>query len=92
LFSPSCVIQQLVLKLEVLDPRTSAWSITDRIPLSITGGRAEGFRGTAVKANFSAGTWRVTAETDDARALATIVFRVEDDGGQGERSWHVRRS
>jgi len=91
-FAPAGFSQQLVLKWEVLDPRTRAWSITDRIPLSITGGRAEGFRGTAVKANFSAGTWRVTAETDDARALATIVFRVEDDGGQGERSWHVRRS
>ena len=63
---------------------------TDRVLLDVVGGRADGFRGAAVKSNFMPGRWRVTAETEDGRALATLTFRVEEDPTTGERLWRTR--
>jgi len=73
------------------DYRTAAgeWQTRDRIPLPIFGGRAKGFRAYAVKANFEPGRWRVTAETEDGRAMATIAFLVEEDDAATERAWRT---
>jgi hypothetical protein len=35
------------------------------------------------------GQWRVTAETEDGRALGTLTFRVEEDTTTGERQWRM---
>jgi hypothetical protein len=86
-FAPAGFEHRLIIRWEVFDPSAGTWMTTDRIPLAVVGGRAEGFRGTAVKANFASGRWRVTAETDDGRAIATLSFQVEDDGDTGERGW-----
>jgi hypothetical protein len=86
-FAPAGFSHQVIVRWEFFDPTIQAWATTDRIPLSITGGRAEGFRGVAVKSNFVAGRWRVTAETDDGRAIATLSFDVMDDTSQRERSF-----
>lgn len=90
-FAPSGFRHRVAIRWERFDVASGAWVTTDRIPLDVTGGRAEGFRGTAVKANFSPGRWRVTAESDDGRALATLSFRVEEDTGTGERRWRSVR-
>jgi hypothetical protein len=58
----------------------------------VVGGRADGFRGSAVKSNFMPGQWRVTAETEDGRALATLTFLVEEDTTTGERLWSTLRA
>jgi hypothetical protein len=90
-FAPSGFRHRVLIRWEAFDERLGAWTTTDRIPLSVTGGRAEGFRGSAVKSNFTPGNWRVTAETEDGRAIATLSFRVEEDGGTGERRWKTLR-
>jgi len=92
IFAPAGFSHQVIVRWEVFDATTQAWMTTDRIALSITGGRAEGFRGVAVKSNFMAGLWRVTAETEDGRAIATLSFDVTDDTSQRERSWRVLSS
>lgn len=51
-----------------------AWVTTDRIPLSIRGGRAEGFRTFSVKRRTEPGSWRVRIETNDRRELGRIHF------------------
>ena len=65
------------------------WSMRDRIRLPIVGGRAKGFRAYAVKSNFEPGQWRVTAETEDGRAMAAITFTVKEDQGAAERKWRT---
>ena len=91
-FAPSGFRHRVVIRWEVFDPARGAWTTTDRIPIDVVGGRAEGFRGWAVKANFTPGAWRATAETEDGRAIATLPFRVEEDTGTGERQWRTLRA
>ena len=90
-FAPSGFRHRVMIRWEVFDEGRGTWTTTDRIPLSVTGGRAEGFRGTAVKSNFTPGNWRVTAETEDGRAIATLSFGVEEDSSAGERRWKTLR-
>jgi hypothetical protein len=91
-FAPTGFEHRVIIRWELLDPSSDTWTTTDRVPLDVVGGRAEGFRGFAVKSNFTAGRWRVTAETDDGRAIATLSFRVEDDADTGEREWRTLRA
>jgi hypothetical protein len=88
-FAPSGFSHRVVIRWERYE-EAPGWVTTDRIPLNVVGGRAEGFRGFAVKANFTAGRWRVTAETDDGRAIATLAFDVEDDASTGNRRWRMQ--
>jgi hypothetical protein len=90
-FAPAGFKHRVVIRWEVQDSTYRTWMTSDLIPLDVSGGRAEGFRGTAVKANFTAGNWRVTAETDDGRAIARLSFRVDDDAGTDERTWATTR-
>jgi hypothetical protein len=90
-FAPTGFRHRVIIRWEIFDPVGGVWATTDRIPLDVVGGRAEGFRGTAVKSRFVAGRWRVTAETEDGRAIATLSFRVEEDTTTGEREWKTLR-
>src|SRR5262249_46391435 len=60
------------------DPR-SGWLRTDAIPLTITGGQEEGWRGVAYKRNYTPGQWKVNIETDDGREVGNIRFVVIED-------------
>jgi hypothetical protein len=86
-FAPSGFRHRVMIRWEVYDRARGAWVTTDRIALDVVGGRAEGFRGSAVKSNVTPGNWRVTTETEDGRAIATLSFVVEEDTGSGERRW-----
>lgn len=50
---------------------------SDKIPLNITGGRAEGFRGHAFKANYTEGDWVVKIETDEGLEIGRINLTIE---------------
>jgi hypothetical protein len=91
-FAPTGFSHRVLIRWEVYDERREQWLTTDRIPFNVVGGRAEGFRGWAVKANIAPGRWRVTAETDDGRAIGTISFTVQDDEETGERAWKSLRA
>jgi hypothetical protein len=91
-FAPSGFRHRVVIRWDVFDPAHRVWATTDRILVDVVGGRADGFRGSAVKSNFMPGRWRVTAETEDGRALATLTFLVEEDTATGERLWSTLRA
>jgi hypothetical protein len=66
------------------------WRTQDRIRLPVVGGRAKGFRAYAEKSNFEPGSWRVTAESEDGRAMAALSFTVKEDDVATERKWKTR--
>ena len=76
IFSPGNFSDEVRLVWSQKDPRSGKWQVTDRIPLKITGGRKEGFRGFALKSNFSDGPWRVAVETTDGREIGRTRFDV----------------
>ena len=53
------------------------WALQDTIPIRITGGRAEGFRGYGFKSKYQPGEWKVQIETTDGREIGRIYFDLE---------------
>ena len=47
---------------------------TDRIPMTIAGGREGGYRGYTVKSKLDPGEWRVDVETSEGRIIGRIGF------------------
>ncbi len=60
----------------------AAFQTTDRIPMTIAGGREAGYRGYTTKARLDPGEWRVDVETNDGRVIGRIGFHVVEGGGE----------
>ena len=57
----------------------ASFMTTDRIPISITGGREKGYRWYTMKHRLQPGEWRVNVETEDGRILGRMTFFAEDN-------------
>jgi hypothetical protein len=68
------------------DPR-GGWVRTDAIPLTISGGQEEGWRGIAYKRHFVPGRWKVDIETDDGRDVGSIRFTIVEDDSTEPRTF-----
>jgi hypothetical protein len=90
-FGPRRFRDQVYLHWQYSPEGSKKFHTSDRIPLAIYGGRGEGFRGYAVKTNYSSGRWRVDVETSDGRPLGNVVFEVREDTRQEEREWSARK-
>jgi len=66
------------------DPRRG-WQTSDVIPLTITGGRDQGFRGHVRKSHHQPGDWRVQVETEDGRIIGHMEFEIIPDTATTER-------
>lgn len=55
------------------------WEGSDAVPVGISGGREEGYRGFAFKQNFQPGDWQVRIETSDGREIGRIGLTIEPD-------------
>ena len=60
---------------------------SDRIPLSITGGRSEGFRGFAYKQNYTYGDWQIRVETQNGLEIGRIKFEITKDESKSKRKF-----
>ncbi len=54
----------------------SGWTNQDNIPMTILGGRNQGFRGYVYKNQYVPGLWKVIVETSDKREIGRITFTV----------------
>jgi hypothetical protein len=86
-FAPAAFSHRVIVRWERYADSDGEWKTSDTIGFAVSGGRAQGWRGYAVKSNFGPGDWRVTAETDDGRAIATLSFRVEASSSDEGRQW-----
>ncbi|HEV8335447.1 MAG TPA: DUF2914 domain-containing protein [Candidatus Polarisedimenticolia bacterium] len=74
-----------------LEGPNGKWLEQGRTPLTVTGGRGEGFRAFATKKNYRPGRWRVEIELEDGRDMGVIHFNLRDDPSAGERTFAVDR-
>ncbi len=88
LFSPTGFKDQVQMHWEFRDPQ-AGWQTTDRIPISVMGGREEGFRGFGRKSNYQAGRWRVRLLSADQREIGRIGFRVTQTEAETQRQWRT---
>jgi hypothetical protein len=77
IFSPARFSDQVTMRW-YWKPKGGSWKLQDGIPISIVGGREQGFRGYGVKANHQPGEWKVQVETVDDREIGRIYFDVEN--------------
>ncbi len=75
LFSPTGFKDQV--KVRWLYRGADGWSGSDAIPVKITGGRDQGFRGFTFKENYQDGDWQVRVETEDGREIGRLNFSVK---------------
>ncbi len=76
IFSPTNFSDQVLVRWYWKDNRYG-WTVQDSIPIRISGGREEGFRGYGVKSNYQPGEWKVQVETSDGREIGRVYFDLE---------------
>jgi hypothetical protein len=76
IFSPTRFSDEVLLRWYWKDARGN-WTLQDAIPIRIVGGRAQGFRGYGVKANYQPGAWKLEVDTTDGREIGRIYFDLE---------------
>lgn len=86
IFAPTS-FQETVRLRWLYDEPKRGWQTADVIPLPITGGRAEGYRGFAFKSNYQPGRWLVEVETTDGRELGSLAFTIVPDASTEPRSF-----
>jgi hypothetical protein len=78
IFSPTRFSHEVVVRWYWKDEQSArGWVLQDSLPIKITGGREEGFRGYGFKANYQSGAWKVQVETTDGREIGRIYFDLE---------------
>jgi hypothetical protein len=86
-FSPGRFSDQVQIRWLFDDPKRG-WQLADVIPIAITGGRDEGYRGITFKSNYQFGDWQIRVETTDGRELGRIYFTVVADASTLDRQVH----
>lgn len=74
-FSPTRFADEVRMRWFLREER--GWALQDTIPIKITGGRAEGFRGYGFKSKYQPGDWKVQIETTDGREIGRVYFTLE---------------
>lgn len=76
-FAPGSISQEIFYHWQWY--QNEEWITADRVPLKITGGRRNGYRGYMKKSNFSSGEWRVILENADGREISRINFEIIEE-------------
>jgi hypothetical protein len=87
-FSPTRFSDTVNVRWVFKDPR-HGWQKQDAIPVAITGGRAEGYRGVTYKDHYQPGKWQVRVETNDGRELGRIGFEIIPDASTESREMNI---
>ncbi len=81
-FAPVDLHADIYHRWQYRQPPGRRFVTTDRIRLTIIGGREGGYRAYTVKQRVLPGDWRVDVETDDGRTIGLVSFRVEEAPGR----------
>jgi hypothetical protein len=84
LFSPGGFEESIIIHWRYWD-ESRGWLTSDRIPLVVTGGRAQGYRGFAFKRNYQPGLWQIKLETRHGLEIGRVSFQIIPDSRDNER-------
>ena len=76
-FAPYRLTTRIEHRWEWRDPKSGDWTVQQRVPITIQGGREDGFRAVTFKTAPKPGQWRVNIATIDGRAIGRVRFSVE---------------
>jgi hypothetical protein len=88
LYSPAKFKDEIRLHWLKKDP-LRGWESQDKVPLRVSGGREEGFRGFGTKANYEPGNWRVQVETTEGREIGRVYFEINTSPPSEERQFEI---
>lgn len=83
-FAPRNFHDRIIVRWSFDDPKRG-WVDQGKLPLSIVGGREEGFRGYAYKAHYQPGDWKVSVETEDGRTVDDLSFTITASDATADR-------
>jgi hypothetical protein len=75
-FSPPAFNMNIIHDWQYYDPTAKVWTDEEKIALSVTGGREEGFRTWSVKNGLAPGHWRVNVQTETGQTIGTVRFNI----------------
>ncbi|MDO8565314.1 MAG: DUF2914 domain-containing protein [bacterium] len=75
-YSPGSLNTTIVHEWQYQDQETKKWVTTTRVPLRLSGGRANGFRTYSAKSSLTPGPWRVNVSTPRGQLIGRINFVV----------------
>lgn len=87
IFAPNFFHEQV--SMEWWYKEKNGWKRTDSIPISIAGGRDQGFRGYTVKSALIEGGWQVRVMTSDQREVSRIYLTVLQDPTRTTHEYEV---
>lgn len=75
IFSPARISDKLIVHWFKKD-NAGNWENMDQVPVTIKGGREEGFRAFTYKTNYDAGEWKILVETSNGVEISRLYFNV----------------
>ena len=88
-FSPGDFQENVYIEWSRFDPVEDDWKRSDRVPLSVVGGREDGYRAFAFKQNYQPGKWRIMVKTEDDLILGKMGFELSRDPGAEARDFQT---
>ena len=88
IYSPARISDQIVVHWFKED-KNGNWITQDKVPVSIKGGREEGFRVFTFKTNYEPGQWKVMMETSSGVEISRLYFEVTSEEADPAREFTV---
>lgn len=75
-FTPARLTTKIHHRWEFFNPESGRWEVRSDIPITIRGGRSEGFRGYSFKRSVEPGQWRVVVTNKRSQVLGIVRFKI----------------
>lgn len=76
IFVPIKITETIYHKWYSFDSAKSRWTLETSVPIQISGGRDEGYRGWSQKSSITPGLWRVDVTNTKGQIIARLKFKV----------------
>lgn len=78
-FAPAKLQTTILHTWQYYNEQNRKWETRDIIPITIEGGRSDGFRGYTKKQHLDYGSWRVKTKTKNGQILGIIKFAIKEN-------------